>query len=445
MILWPEMRATRTFAILACLGGCCSVGLASCGARTGLVDDGPAPNGPGIEDASSGLVPQSLGCPAPSGLQPHAPWPMFMRCATHQGWTEVLGPATRPTLRWSFAGPPDADLPTGNASPVIAADGTHYVAMQGSPLYALRPDGTLLWSASIRCSSQSPAIGADGTVYVADDEATLHAFDPSGQAKWRYASPQAGSFSTSGAPSLGPDGTVYFGNGDRLDAITTSGVLAWTVTAPGGVSPAVGPGGVIYAAQNAPGLPPDPGKVPTAQNVLIAVSPTGTILWPFGLDGGVTSSDSPPAVAPDGTVLFDAVTTTQMSGSTTSSATLDALTPGGGLRWSTAGVSAGGANTAFAVASNGTIYGAGGPGLAALTSDGQMLWQTPLPGGEAFSPPITDGAGIVYVATVSDVVAVSPTGSVLWSFVVSRATTLAIGGDGTLYAGTTQATLVALR
>jgi outer membrane protein assembly factor BamB len=444
MILWPEMRATPTFAILAGLGGCCSVGLASCGARTGLVDDA-APSGSGVEDASSGPVPQSAGCPAPSGLQAHAPWPMFMRCATHQGWTEVLGPAARPTLRWSFAGPPDADRPTGNASPVVAADGTIYVAMEDNPLYALRPDGTLLWSASIRASAQSPAIGADGTVYVADDEATLHAFDPSGQPKWRYASPQAGSFSTSGAPSLGPDGTAYFGNGDRLDAIMPSGVLAWTVTAPGGVSPAVGPNGVIYAAQSAPAFPPNPGNMPTAQNVLLAVSPSGAVLWPFGLDGGVTASNSPPGVAPDGNILFDVVTVPQMPGSTTPTATLDALTPGGGLRWSSASASGNGASTAFAVASSGTIYAATGDGLAALTPGGQMLWQVLLPGGGVFSPPITDGAGIVYVATETEVVAVSPAGAVLWSFVVSRATTLAIGGDGTLYAGTTQATLVALR
>jgi hypothetical protein len=44
----------------------------------------------------------------------------------------------------------------------------------------------------------------------------------------------------------------------------------------------------------------------------------------------------------------------------------------------------------------------------------------------------------VYIATTSDVVAVTSTGAVLWSVVVSEASSLIIGGDGTLYTGTMQ-------
>ncbi len=44
-------------------------------------------------------------------------------------------------------------------------------------VYALNPDGSLLWSYSTGGKVESsPAIGADGTVYIGSDDRKLYAF-----------------------------------------------------------------------------------------------------------------------------------------------------------------------------------------------------------------------------------------------------------------------------
>ena len=121
-------------------------------------------------EGTASVTPQSLGCPGPTGAQPNAPWRMFMRCATHQGWTEVLGQATQPGIRWLFSGPPGTTLPAGSTAPVVAADGTIYVAMQGSPVCS--PAGAVLWSVVVT-EATSLAIGGDGTLYAGTLQATL--------------------------------------------------------------------------------------------------------------------------------------------------------------------------------------------------------------------------------------------------------------------------------
>ena len=457
----PFMRSLRCwpFAVAGLsVGGV----LLACGARTGLLDGSSGTENPvpteeaGVaEDAS--VTSQSIGCPAPSGVQAGAPWPMSMRCPTRTGWTPVLGPATAPRVRWEFLLPDTQLGATGNASPVIAADGTIYVAMEDNPLYALDSQGTVLWSSPLACSHSSPAIGADGTIYVGDDSATLHALDPTGREKWSYLSPPV--FPTnqtfpSGSPALGADGTVYFGNGIRLHALAPSGGLLWSVVLEtafaGGASPAIAGNGDVYAQNGVFNTSLNAQQLPSG--LVSALSRTGNFLWPTAFDGGTPSGTAAPVtVAPKGTVVASAFWSVgTLPPGYSGAAGVEALALDGGTLWYfDLPVEDGGPFSQFplpvAVAPGGFVYVANARSLVAFTPAGSVLWQTAL-AGEATSAPIVDGAGIIYVGTASNLVAVSPAGAVLWSLgAVSGATSLAIGGDGTLYAGTGTEGLYALR
>ena len=54
---------------------------------------------------------------------------------------------------------------------------TILVGAEDEHLYAVAPDGTLLWLLPFAGDvDTTPAIGRDGTIYVAGDDAHLHAF-----------------------------------------------------------------------------------------------------------------------------------------------------------------------------------------------------------------------------------------------------------------------------
>ena len=103
--------------------------------------------------------------------------------------------------KWSFDA---AGIVLG--SPVIDTQGTIYFSA-GSSLFAVNPDGSLLWKTPAHALFTAPALAADGTLYVGGDESLL-AFRSDGSLKWtmRVMAPTS-------APSIGPDGTIYFACG----------------------------------------------------------------------------------------------------------------------------------------------------------------------------------------------------------------------------------------
>jgi outer membrane protein assembly factor BamB len=63
------------------------------------------------------------------------------------------------------------------ATPGIATNGTILVGAEDEHLYAIAPDGTLLWLLPLGGDiDTTPAIARDGTIYVAGDAGLLHAF-----------------------------------------------------------------------------------------------------------------------------------------------------------------------------------------------------------------------------------------------------------------------------
>lgn len=136
----------------------------------------------------------------------------------------TLNAAPMPTpsaISWEFADP--AGLSGG---PVVAPDGTLYVAGLGGTLHAVGPDGQARWSATLEAEPiGAPALGADGTIYVADRSAGLSAVSPDGEVRWRYQSSYR-SEATSG-PIVGPDGTIYYAVIDAVQAVTATGEGRW--------------------------------------------------------------------------------------------------------------------------------------------------------------------------------------------------------------------------
>jgi outer membrane protein assembly factor BamB len=85
---------------------------------------------------------------------------------------------------FSFSGVHKWELPLeevlwDNSEPIVGEDGTIYVNDNAGLLYAVSPEGDLLWTISVGTVAGPPAIGLDGTIYVgterdlvAIDEAT---------------------------------------------------------------------------------------------------------------------------------------------------------------------------------------------------------------------------------------------------------------------------------
>ncbi len=143
--------------------------------------------------------------------------------------------------KWEFT--------TGGAiksSPAIGNDGTIYIGSSDNKLYAINHDGTKKWefltSGIVR---SSPAIGGDGTIYVGSLDNNIYAINPNGTKKWEFTTNNE----VHSSPAIGKDGTIFIGSNDSsLYAINSSGTLKWKFLTGGVVksSPTIGSDGAIY-------------------------------------------------------------------------------------------------------------------------------------------------------------------------------------------------------
>ncbi len=121
---------------------------------------------------------------------------------------------------WSFIAPEAMGYGDFRATPAVDDTGNVYIgshADRNSALYAIRPDGTLLWENHLGAEMySSPALGNDRTVYVGseftDGERRFHAFDmASGAKKWSVKIPGRGDVTWS-SPALVEGGVIYVGS-----------------------------------------------------------------------------------------------------------------------------------------------------------------------------------------------------------------------------------------
>jgi outer membrane protein assembly factor BamB len=115
----------------------------------------------------------------------------------------------------------------------VGRDGTVYFNDSSGFLYALTPDGGLLWvyDGESVGSAGPTVVGRDGTIYfgLASPDAAIHAVRPDGTRKWVFPTPD--SQGIIGGPGIGPDGNVYavFDIGGPIGAVslTPEGTLRW--------------------------------------------------------------------------------------------------------------------------------------------------------------------------------------------------------------------------
>ena len=188
--------------------------------------------------------------------------------ATNAGVLSALDPASGAT-RWTFdgGGSYGNDLST---SPAILADGTIAWPGPGGRLFGIAPDGRLRWQVALDGFVLSPAVATTGRIYAVTMSGTTSAIDvdPATHSAAIVWSVNTGGGSY-GSPAIAPDGTIVTTSSTDVVAVTDNGrsaVIRWrhTLDAQIEVSPAVGPDGTIVIGDNGRrefGLDPADGHV----------------------------------------------------------------------------------------------------------------------------------------------------------------------------------------
>ncbi len=147
-------------------------------------------------------------------------WASELHDAQGTAWTEIAGPASG-AIQWTFTD--EAGFPGG---PVVAADGTVYVAANSRTLYALNPDGSTRWKADLPAAPWgAPALTVDGDIIVLTHEGWVNDFTPQGQVRWAVQPEQKVLPLTS--PVIDGNGTIYYTSEMSFIAVTLDGVVQW--------------------------------------------------------------------------------------------------------------------------------------------------------------------------------------------------------------------------
>ncbi len=172
-------------------------------------------------------------------------------------------------VQWVFEG--DGDYVS--FPPTIGPNGNIYFSDIRGALYAMSPDGALLWIVDALLGQQGNAdeapvqVDADGTIYVATNPlgmtVELVAFNPDGSHKWTFTVPIAVTWQA--GPTIGPDGRLYaalnastlLGNPYDVLAINTNGTPAWTKAANPPVFEDAASGQAMIFGPSSPGGAPD--------------------------------------------------------------------------------------------------------------------------------------------------------------------------------------------
>jgi outer membrane protein assembly factor BamB len=189
-----------------------------------------------------------------------------------------------------------------HSSPAVGADGTIYFSTSMHALVAVDTGGTVLWQSPDHRDGAGPpmlgpVIAADGTVYIAS-RGGLDAYQRDGRRAWHF---DAGG-GLSASPSVGTGGTLYIGGGigggndspledHHFYAVRSNGSVAWRADTDGifSAQAVVGADGTVYAA--------------SWGGTLYAWHPDGTLAWSFST-GHRAIGFSAPVLGADGTLYL---------------------------------------------------------------------------------------------------------------------------------------------
>jgi outer membrane protein assembly factor BamB len=353
-------------------------------------------------------------------------------------------------LLWSTAAG-TADRVEGSA--IIGPDGSVYIGADDGRVYAFNGvTGAVRWATFVQTAGvdSTPALGADGLLYVGAGHSVVALYAATGVQKWRFTT--AGDVES--APALAPDGTLYFGADDaKVYALNSStGSLKWVFAFPDDSttdsSPALGADGTVYIGSD--------------KGTLYALDgQRGSLKWSFAAIGEISGA---PAIGMDGTVYICALNSAK-----TESVTYAIIGQSGIPRWAVTHGSQ--SAPSVAIGSDGMVF-VSGVALAGIIngmaieqravvwaidgSTGTQKWEQRLelgsPGVTAVS---TDASGILYVQSERPIAVglgklsvLEPlSGSLLWEFVTSGSSNSspAIGADGTVYVGSDDGRVYAIR
>jgi outer membrane protein assembly factor BamB len=248
---------------------------------------------------------------------------------------------------------------------------------------------------------------------------------PSAAAPWRFRTGK-GIFH---APVIDEDGTVYIGSGDTfIYAIAPDGTEKWRF--PTGEindsSALIAADGTIF--------------VPSGDGNFYALNPDGTRKWAIaalGLEGYITWWEGHVAMSRDGVLLAG-----------NDDYHLYAIDQRGWINWTATARDQ--VWSCPAVGPDGTIYfGSNDLTLRSWTPEGMRGWWRPTLGPVASSPAVSDDGRMVVVGSFDGYVHAYDTayGTPLWKFAARDHiySSPAIGADGTIYVGSADGTMYAIR
>jgi outer membrane protein assembly factor BamB len=191
-------------------------------------------------------------------------------------------------LRWAST-PGSIGVPL--AAPGVGPDGTIYLATDKGLVYALRPDGSTLWSANTAVTlNLVPVVGSTGSVYVASTQSKklIALSSATGAVQFSFTSPGA----ISDEPTVGPDGSLYIAASAGLYHLSPGGAQLFYAPAVGGsflTSPLLSAdGAMVYAATN-------------GKNFMAFDAASGAQRWMFTFAGRFVAA---PVMASDGTLVL---------------------------------------------------------------------------------------------------------------------------------------------
>lgn len=319
-------------------------------------------------------------------------------------------------------------------SPAVAQDGSIFLGSRDGSVYALDPEGQLIWETSIGdWVDSSPTLNADESrIYMGAWNNFMYALSTAdGSVVWSF---ETGSLIAS-SPALDRDGNLYFGSSDGFFySLSSAGVERWSyfVGAELDCSAAVGEDGSVY--------------VGGYDGVLYSFSSEGELIWEFAARESLESDGSriagPLAIGEGGIVYFGSA-----------DGYCYAINSDGQLVWEfntlekvDSGVVVGNEGELIFASRNGYVY--------AVDRFGVLLWES-FVGDVFFSTPMVDADGSIYLGSytgngISSLNALDSSGELLWEYSVfdyidsppvlsSRGDLLFGCYDGALYAIEAQA------
>lgn len=310
------------------------------------------------------------------------------------------------------------------APPAQGPDGTIYAGATDDVLYALRPNGSVVFTRHITRSTffipfSTPSIGPDGTIYIGCRDWTVRSFrlDGSPGPVWHV----DGAVRT--APLVSDDGHLYFGTEKAFYAIGPDGVIKWRRSFER----------LIYPR---PALTND-GRIlfTDGRHTLYCLDANdGSILWEYRTEGFI--SDYPLAL-PDGGVIISCHSAGKNY--------LYRLGTGGEVEqtfylsgWHPYTPLLGLDGMVFVASFSGWVY--------AITIDGESQWKFKVP--MSFPPAMTvDANGTLLVGGLDGYLyAIASDGKFLWKYDIGSPIHAApiIGRDGRIFLATVDGILYAL-